>query len=99
MALHWVVRLKGPLSKDYVRAETQNLTTEGFYCLSPERFKPGETLECVIDLPSSKTSSDSHTLHGRVTVLRVRRVRPNVFGVACRLEDYSMAVGSVSSST
>jgi hypothetical protein len=98
MALHWVVRLKGPLSKDYVRAETQNLTTEGFYCFSPERFKLGERLECVIDLPSSPASSDCQTLHGRVTVLRVRRVRPNVFGIACRLEDYSMAAGSGTSS-
>lgn len=94
MALHWVVRLKGPLSNGPVRAETQNLTSEGFYCLSPEPFKPGDLLECMIDLPSSKASTGSRKLRGRVKVLRVRRVRGHLFGVACRLEDYSLAAGS-----
>jgi hypothetical protein len=98
MALHWVVLLKRPSSEDRVRTEAQNLSAEGFYCLSPEPFKPGEVLECVIDLPSSKASPCRRTLSGRVSVLRVRRVRRNLFGIACRLEDYLVADGSVSGS-
>lgn len=91
MALHWAVRLKRPLSNDEVCAETQNLTTEGFYCLSPEPFKPGEVLECAIDLPSSVALMPGRKLQGRVTVLRVRHVNGKGFGIACRLHDYSLA--------
>jgi hypothetical protein len=90
MALHWAVRLKRPLSNGEVRAQTKNLTTDGFYCLSPEPFEPGEVLECTIDLPSSNELMPGRKLQGPVTVLRAGRVHGKAFGIACRLHDYSL---------
>ena len=94
MALHWAVRLKRPSSDVYLRTETQDLTTDGFYCWLPEAFEPGEVLECMIELPSSKTTPALRTLYGRATVLRVKHTRDDMYGVACQLEDYSLAAGS-----
>ena len=94
MALHWAVRLRRPSSNDEVRAETENLTTEGFYCLSPKPFRRGEELSCVIDLPSSDASTPGRKLRGMVTVLRAKRVNAKVFGIACRLHNYSLIANS-----
>lgn len=96
--LHWTVYLKRPASEEQARAETQNLSSEGFYCLSHRPFTAGETVECTIVLAPSGESQEYRKLSGRATVLRVEPASAHLFGIACRLEDYCLNVGPGSAS-
>lgn len=73
-----------------VRAETRDLSSEGFYCLSPQPCIAGETIECTIVLPPSGDRKEHRWLSGRAAVLRVEPAGEHLFGIACRLEDYSL---------
>jgi len=88
--LHWIVYMKRPSLETQVRAETLNLSSDGFYCLAPRPFLAGETLECTIVLPPSDHGEEERRLSGRATVLRVEPAGAPQFGIACRLEDYSL---------
>ena len=87
--LHWTVYLGRPSSEEKVRAETLNLSSEGFYCMSPVPFTAGETIDCTIVLPVPEGVHEPRRLAGRTVVLRVEP-NGNQFGIACRLEDYSL---------
>jgi PilZ domain len=92
-ALRWTVYLKRPAQEEEVRAETRDLSSQGFFCLSPRTFEPGEILRCTIVLPPSGEEGESRTLSGRATVLRVEPGQ-HLFGIACRLEDYIFDTGA-----
>jgi hypothetical protein len=92
-ALHWTVYLKRPGQEEEVRAETRDLSSQGFFCLSPQPFETGETLGCTIVLPAPGEDAESRTLCGRASVLRVEAAGPRLFGIACRLEDYTLDGG------
>src|SRR2546421_4125006 len=52
--LHWPVRLfrqSGKLLVEVVEGTTENLSTEGLYCITRERFGTGERLQCEIVIP------------------------------------------------
>ena len=95
VALHWLVHLKATSCQTQIQVETQNLSSEGFYCLSPQQFTPGEMIECLIGLPAPDGSPGSRVLFCRATVLRVESHGASVFGVACHIDDYSLSLGSV----
>jgi hypothetical protein len=71
-------RVEGQLS---LEAETDNISSSGFYCTASEPFSPGEYLECRIVIPSQ---SGSLVLNRQVRVLRVeiKGLEPG-FGIAC----------------
>ncbi len=94
VALRWAVYLKRPSAEGLVCAETQNLSSQGFYCFSPEPFTPGETINCILNLPALEGSSARRTLHARATVLRADRIGSNLYGIACHIEDYSFSSGA-----
>jgi hypothetical protein len=48
VALHWPVRLFRQPGRPSVESTTENLSTAGLYCVSSERFQPGERLRCEI---------------------------------------------------
>jgi hypothetical protein len=88
--LHWPVRLlrqKGPS----VESVTKNLSSEGLYCITQERFKRGERLQCEILVPGESFGSAEPFLRLRchVTVKRVEHVHLG-FGLGCHIEDYSL---------
>ncbi len=93
-ALHWTVYLKRPTQLEDIRAETRDLSSEGFFCLSPQPFAAGESIACRMVLGEAGESGELRTLSGRVTVLRVERAGPHLFGIACRLEDYTLDGGA-----
>jgi PilZ domain len=92
--LRWIARLKRPASDREIRTETHNLSSEGFYCVSPEIFEPGESIECAIGLPLDG-SRQERNLSCRCTVLRTERIGDALFGVACRIDDYTASSGAV----
>lgn len=71
-------RVRGQLSFE---AETDNISSGGFYCVASEPFSPGEYLECRIIIPGQSTPL---VLERQVRVLRVeiKGLEPG-FGVAC----------------
>jgi hypothetical protein len=89
MKLAYPVRLRragSPISTD---AKTENLSSDGFFCLTRQSFSPRETLLCEIVIPRNQPTDAEErdvVLRCRAEVVRVV-YRPDelAFGVACRL--------------
>ena len=75
---------------------TRDVSSEGFYCLSSERFVPGERVACSISIPVPSASNDqSRQLHCHCTVLRTERTDAGLFGYACQIDDFSLSVEDI----
>jgi hypothetical protein len=74
-----------------VVTKTENVSSKGFYCVSELRFLPRERLMCEMVIPSGSNQfkEDDLVLYALAEVLRVTR-RGREFGVACRLESYTI---------
>ena|SRR5437588_9477870 len=95
IALHWPIRLfRGPNSPS-VESTTENLTSNGFYCVSKEPFALGDRLECIIAIPAGSFgySETPICLQCRVRVARVEN-QADGFGVGCYIEDYDLLVNA-----
>ena len=95
IALHWPIRLFRDSSSPSVESTTENLTSNGFYCISKEPFRLGERLECVIAIPmgSFGYAGSPVSLQCRVRVLRVEN-QSDGFGLGCYIEDYDLLTSS-----
>jgi hypothetical protein len=93
VALHWPVRLFRGQEAASVESTTENLTSNGFYCVSREPFETGERLECIIAIPSGSFgySGSPICLQCRVRVTRVEN-ESDGFGLGCYIEDYDLLV-------
>lgn len=94
LALHWRVCLSRPSNHLMAECETRDMSSGGFYCFTDENFTLDERLECVltIPLPSNSDGVESLFLRCQVKVVRVDVALPGgKKGVACRIEDYSVA--------
>ena len=93
--LHWPVRLLRQRGMPPVESITENLSSEGLYCITQERFKRGERLQCEILVPGESFGSPEPFLRLRchVTVKRVEHIHRG-FGLGCHIEDYTLASGS-----
>jgi hypothetical protein len=91
IALHWPVYLYRDEGAASVESTTENLTSNGFYCVSKEPFQLGEQLECVIAIPAGAFgySADPIRLQCRVKVVRVEN-QIDCFGLGCAIEDYEL---------
>src|SRR6476659_6231255 len=89
VALHWPIRLFRSQTAASVESTTENLTSNGFYCVSREPFELGERLECIIAIPAGSFSSKGSAicLQCRVRVTRVEN-QSDGFGLGCYIEDY-----------
>ena len=96
VALHWPVRLFRSPDTQSVESTTENLTSNGFYCVSREPFQLGERLECVIAIPAGSFgySSSPISLQCRGRVMRVEDQRHDGFGLGCYIEDYDLLINS-----
>lgn len=93
IALHWPVRLFREPETQSVETTTENLTSNGFYCISHEPFKLGERLDCIIAVPSGNLGFPNSpvSLQCRIRVTRVEEQRDG-FGLGCYIEDYDLLV-------
>ena len=75
-----------------VSSETENISSEGFYCLCPEPFTIGEELECTISIPSrSGTDGTKLILECRVRVVRVETYTADgPVGIGFHIETFSV---------
>jgi hypothetical protein len=91
--LHWSVQLARKVGTQTVETVTENLSSEGFFCIIKEQFKQGERLHCVIITDEILDSADSRIrVHCDVTVRRVEELAEG-FGMACHIENYSILTG------
>ena len=91
VALHWPVRLFRHPDTQSIESTTENLTSNGFYCVSDQPFELGERLDCVIVIPAGSFGySDSPIcLQCRVKVMRVEDQQQR-YGLGCYIEDYDL---------
>jgi len=78
-----------------IESATENLSSEGLYCITQEPFKQGERLQCEIVIPGESFGSPEPflRLQCHITVKRVEHVHRG-FGLGCHIEDYTLATGS-----
>jgi hypothetical protein len=95
VAVHWRVRLFRQPGTQWVETTTENLSSEGLYCICEEPFKPGERLECVILGPGESFGSAEPLFRLQCHVI-VRRLEhlPEGFGLGCHIEDFAVATDS-----
>jgi hypothetical protein len=95
IALHWPVRLFRDVTTPSIESTTENLTSNGFYCISKEPFQMGERLECIIAIPAGSFGYNESPirLQCRVRVARVEDQHEG-FGLGCYIEDYDLLTNS-----
>jgi len=72
---------------------TEDLSSEGFYCISERPFSPHEWLECELTISSAQPGAPLDkglVLRCTAEVVRLLPAGPR-FGLACRFENYSVA--------
>jgi hypothetical protein len=77
-----------------VETVTQDLSSDGLYCVVGTPFVPGEVRECILHVPARDPEDDSRSVPVpcRVRVVRVEWLaETGLYGVACRVENYHFA--------
>jgi len=87
--LHWHVQFFGLGETGNVETTTQNLSSQGFYCISPVPSVPGERFICTLKVPAHQPDSADRLLSMECQV-RILRVDPaeGSYGFACQIEEY-----------
>lgn len=91
--LHWSLLFRDRHGET-MESTTENLSSQGFYCLCQTPVACGEVLLCWVTVPSHDPSGNKGQM---VLECDVRVVRTEAsptggrFGVACRIEDYRFA--------
>ena len=96
--LHWTVYLLFNGSGHPLRTVTRDINKDGFYCSLNQPVTPGERIECDIVVPGhgSPDPNDVVYLRCRAHAVRVEKIEgSSEFGLACRIEDYSVIRSSV----
>ena len=92
MQVHWPLRLHRTNAPEIVETLTQDLSSDGFYCLAKTSFVPGEALACILSVPTHHPNGDDRmvSVECRVRIIRVASTQEGVYGVGCRIEEYRL---------
>ena len=76
-----------------IETVTENLSSAGFYCLSPVPLTPGEGLNCTLLVPAydPRDLERRMPLECAAVVVRAEAAADGFFGVACHIEDYHLS--------
>ena len=89
--VHCPVRFLRSGTMDPLETTTQNLSSEGFYCLNNSPFVPGESMACTLSLPAHQPHSAEQMLllECRVRIIWVEGPDGDgLYGIGCGIEDY-----------
>jgi hypothetical protein len=94
LRLSWTIYLLRSTGVCPLESRTVNISSGGFYCLTREPFMIGEYIQCTIMIPSfgSERRNGHIGLRCQATVLRVDVLEEVKFGIACRIDDYTLAI-------
>jgi hypothetical protein len=93
LPLHWNVYIFREADSCPLLSRTKDLSSEGFYCLVEKPLTPGEEVYCDIIIPPQGAfiQSAGGSLHCRIRILRVEATGSGGYGLACRIEEYSVS--------
>ena len=77
---------------------TENISSEGFYCVSPGLFTPGDRLEVELFLPAHNPGHGEKTvrLKCQAQVVRIDSTwLGHGFGIGCRIDAYTVHLEDV----
>ena len=89
--VHCPVRFLRSGTTDPLETTTQNLSSEGFYCLHKSPFFPGESMACTLSLPAHQPygAEQMLLLECRVRIIWVDGPDGDgLYGIGCGIEDY-----------
>lgn len=89
--VHWPVQFERPDGSDLSVTETEDLSSDGFYCRSKAVFVRGDLVHCILEGPSHRPQASGETLLVRCKVRIVRVDEPDsqgFRGIGCRIEEY-----------
>ena len=91
LAVHWPIRVSGAGKGNPVKSITENLSSCGFYFVSPDAFRLGEQIEWLLTVPSQMTGRVDLMLRGFARVIRTKEVSAaGTCGIGCAIEDYGV---------
>ena len=94
LRLSYPLRLFRPGDDAPIHTTTEDVSCEGFYCITQFKSSPLDILECELEIPSKDSglsTGDRIILHCQVRVVRVvPRTADSTFGLACQLADYTI---------
>lgn len=78
-----------------IQTTAEDISSDGFYCISDQPFSPNEQLDCEVLIPpqdSSGATEKNLVLHCRAEVVRVVAdgLKPG-YGLACHLKDFTIS--------
>jgi hypothetical protein len=94
IALRLLVQFVGADGSAVTSCFTRNISSGGFYFVSPEPLVPGDEKEVFLDLPacSQSRSGTNAGISCQVRVVRVDSMGAGLgFGVACQIDRYTVA--------
>jgi hypothetical protein len=93
--LHWPVDLFASRDRKGIETVTRDLSSRGFYCLSPVPFIPGERMLCILKAPAHTHEKPDCVLPIECQV-RIVHVEPansdGFYGLGCEINDYKIPV-------
>jgi hypothetical protein len=95
--LHWPLSFPLTGTTETVQTITQDLSSDGFYCIANARFVPGEARHCTLLVPTHRPGGENSPLH---VLCKVRIIRVEVtgergfYGVGCQIIDYRLVNSS-----
>jgi PilZ domain-containing protein len=91
LQVQWPLRFRCGPESTIIEAITGDLSSDGFYCVAPSPFVPGEVQICTLSVPANHPDDLSLmiTVQCRVRVVRVEVLAERgAFGIGCHIEDY-----------
>ena len=86
--VHWLVSFPVAGTDEVVQSVTQDLSSDGFYCIASARFAPGEIRHCTLMIPTHNEIGHLPVLC-QVRVIRVAATAERGFcGIGCQMIDY-----------
>lgn len=75
-----------------ITSHTENISSDGFFCISPEGFALGDCVRADVSLPDNGTAQNGAVIHCQVRVVRTEAPGPGSgFGLGCRIENFTFA--------
>jgi len=91
IALRLLVEFRGAAGSAEETCYTENISSDGFYFVSPQQLMAGEELDVFLILPE-KNSGMEAAISCQVRVVRVEAMGKDLgFGIGCQIERYTVA--------
>jgi hypothetical protein len=92
--MRYAVSLWKPSDGTFTRTLTENLTPEGFFCVSNQPYRPGDQLEATLEVPTRKGGRWNLPRLALQCQVEVVRVKGGQSRIGFRIKEYTVIEGS-----